>query len=267
MRELLAALEAPEVLADEGGPVPPFSVQVAGLVVAEAVRLIRLGTRLELAEAADELAQALIEPPLSQLKQDRPEAHRQLSAASVTLGAAVAPSSSGGEMAVLRSWNGNAKQVLALINEEQGQVMERAKLREHLGGIEESYLSHLLADLEEAGLVAKVKRGKTVSVHLGRTAREEHVQREISRHEFPPIDSAGVEEGGIRLGTWPTRIDRGRGDQDCERILGQPSRENPDEAVVPARFTNRESRKRADNIVKSLPDRRPDTPRLAGRQR
>lgn len=272
MGELLEAIKGPEMLAHEGGAVPALSVQIAGLIVAEAVRLIRLGTRSELAEAADELAEALIDPPLSNLKRDQPEAHRQLSAASVMLGAAVAPSSSGGEMAVLRSWSGNAKKALALINEEQGQAMERARLREHLK-IKESHLSHLLADLEAAGLVTKVKRGKTVTVHLGRTAREEHVQREISRHYFPPIVSVGVEEGGSRLlGSWPTRIERGRGDQTCnERILDRLPRDNSEDTLVPAGFTytNFELRKRADNIVKSsAADRRPDTPRLAaGRRR
>jgi hypothetical protein len=184
--ELLAALREPATLADEGGVVPARSLQVSELIVAESVRLIRLAPRAELAEAADELAQSLIAPDMEGLERRQPEAHLLVVAASIVLGAAVAASSSGGEMTVLRSWAGKALEAVAAVNREEGETMQRSKLRAELGIEDESYLSHLLADLEAAGLLLRVREGREITLHLGPTGYRDHVQ------DLLPEDAAGV---------------------------------------------------------------------------
>jgi DNA-binding transcriptional ArsR family regulator len=182
--ELIDALEDEATLADAGSPVPPLAEQIARFATEEAVRLIRLGTRRELSDASVELAQVLAGPVAQRLKDDHPEAHRLLSGASVAIGAAAAPSSSGGEMTVLRSWNGNALRAVALINAAEDKSLPRATLRDLLQ-VEESYLSHLLADLEAAGLVTRIRDRRTVTVHIGPSGRSDHVQQLLGTY---PVD-------------------------------------------------------------------------------
>jgi len=196
MGELLAALEDEETLADEGGVVSPMALQVARLIAAEAVRLIRLGTRAELADASLEIAETLTGPKAKALADHR-DAHRLVSGASVTLGAATPPSSKGGEMAVLRSWNGNARKAVEYLNSLPDQAVRRADLRELLD-VDESYLSHLLADLEAAGLIVRTRRGRSVTVHLGPNARTDHVQELLPADPPPPPQTARARKQLVR---------------------------------------------------------------------
>jgi len=176
MPELLAALEEEQTLTEADGPVPPRANQIARLIISKAVWLIRLGTQAELAEAAVEVAKALVRPSGKRLGERHPQAHRLLSGASVALRAATSPSSSGGEVAVLRSWKGKARRTVELLDAAEGERMPRATLREELAIEDESLLSHLLFDLEAAGLVVRIRDGRAVMVHLGPTARCNHVR-------------------------------------------------------------------------------------------
>jgi DNA-binding MarR family transcriptional regulator len=184
MPELIAALEEERTLAEEPSALPPRSKRVARMIMAETIRLIRLGTRVELATAALEVAKALARPYAERLATNHPSAYRLLCSASDALGAATPPSSAGSELTVLRSWNDNARKALAIVNKAPGRVIARADLRAQLG-VDESYLSHLLADLEAPGLVVRIRFGRTVQVHLGPVGRSEHVQQILS-HEPPP---------------------------------------------------------------------------------
>lgn len=191
MRELVAALEDDNTLAHRGGAVPAYALQIAHLIAAETIRLIRLGTRSELTEAGMELSQLLIGPSAERLRQEHPEAHRIVAGTSITLTAATAPSSSAGELTVLRSWRGSASKVVARLRREPGHAMQRADLRHELG-VEESHLSHMLADLEDAGLVVRIPEGKRVTVHLGPTGRSEHVKQFLDGVEVEPQGARAV---------------------------------------------------------------------------
>jgi hypothetical protein len=187
MSARVSALEQAWALPEEPGPLPPLSVQIAGLIIAETVRLIRLGNRSELAEGALELAQLVARAEAETIVNSHPESHRLASGAAVVLGAASAPSSGGGEMVVLRSWNGKAREVVELLSRAHDKALARTELRSALGDPTESHLSHLLADLEASGLAVRIREGKTVTVHLGPTGRSEQVQEQFTPPQPPSL--------------------------------------------------------------------------------
>src|SRR4051794_8239801 len=110
MSARVSTLEQAWTVPEDPGPLPSHTVQIAGLIVAETVRLIRLGSRSELADGALELTQLVARAEADTVASAYPESYRLASGAAVVLGAASAPSSGGGEMAVLRSWNGKARE-------------------------------------------------------------------------------------------------------------------------------------------------------------
>jgi DNA-binding MarR family transcriptional regulator len=157
--------------------VPRATHQLAILIRSEAIRLIRLGTPRESSDAATALSRVVIGHRARHLEETDPEALRIVSASFSVLGAAVAPSSTGAELNVLRSWNGLAQRVVELLHDQPPHEMERAELRERLGIDDQSHLSHILRDLEASGLVVRTRtRGRNVTVHLGPVAREPRVR-------------------------------------------------------------------------------------------
>jgi DNA-binding transcriptional ArsR family regulator len=201
MSELIAALEEERTIADRTTAIPRRSRRVARLLMREAVRLIRLGTRAEVANAALELAQALTRPTAERLASEHPQAHRLLTSAADALAAATPPSSAGGEMSVLRSWNGKALKAVAMVSRSVHRAVPRADLRAQLD-VNESHLSHLLSDLEAAGLVVRVRTGRAVMVHLGLVGRSDHVQQMLPPDDSPPEPKAGTQrEQAPRLAT------------------------------------------------------------------
>ncbi|HEX4116434.1 MAG TPA: hypothetical protein VHY18_11240 [Solirubrobacteraceae bacterium] len=200
LEELAAAADGAH---DEPG-VPARALQLADMLMAEVVRLIRLGTRAQLSRAAEDLAQAIVDPGAEQLEQSAPEAHELLMSSASALAAAVAPSSSGGEIAVLRSWRGKAREALALIARAPEQGLARADLQAALGDMEGSHLSHVLADLDSAGLIERIKAGREVIIHLGPTAYTEHVKQIIDQSGESPTKRTirQVLEAAIADGEW-----------------------------------------------------------------
>jgi DNA-binding transcriptional ArsR family regulator len=187
VRALEFAWDQPE----KPGPLPSRTVQIAGLIVAETVRLIRLGGRPELTEGALELAQLMARPGIEEIAVAHPESHRLAGGSSVVLGVASAPSSGGGELAMLRSWNGKAREAVELLSRAHGRALARSELRSELGDLTESHLSHLLSDLESSGLALRIREGKTVTVHLGPTGRSEPVQERLASHQLPSLKYSG----------------------------------------------------------------------------
>jgi hypothetical protein len=195
---LIEDLKREDTLGDEGGPTPPRAEQVAGLALSESIRLIRMGTRAEIARASDELSQLLITRAGERLKEDQEEAYRLLSSAAVALGAATPASSKGGAATVMRSWSGKAKEVVKLVLDATGEQAPRSFLREKVGIADESHFSHLLADLEAARLIVRVRTGKEILVRLGPTGRSEEVRRELA--DGKPIFPHGLQDSAIEGG-------------------------------------------------------------------
>jgi len=189
--ELIAAIDDRQTLEEKPGALPPRANQIARLILSRAIELIRLGTQSELAEASIELVRASANLNAKGFADRFPEAHRLLTGASVTLRSATSPASSGGEMATLRGWNGNALRAVKIVGEAPAEEISRAALREQLG-VSQSYISHLLAALEAAGLVVRVRDGKAVTVHRGPIARSDHVRALLDSHGDRDDDSVGA---------------------------------------------------------------------------
>lgn len=165
-------------------PLPSRAVQVAGLVVGETVRLIRLGDRAEVTGAARELSK-LVAQHTPDAATRHPESYRLAAGASVVLGAAGSPSSSGAELTVLNSWNGKALEAVELLSRAHGRALARSELRTELGDLTESHLTKLLRDLESSGLALRLKEGRTVTVHLGPAGKSDHVQAKLAKDPLP----------------------------------------------------------------------------------
>jgi hypothetical protein len=176
---LVADLETEATLDDPGDATPPRAEQVAGLVLAEAIRLIRLGTRAEIARASNSLAQLLIADSGERLEREQEETYRLLVSASTALSAATPASSKGGALTVLRSWKGKACELVEMLNETPERPIQRAYLRTKLGIEDESHFSHLLSDLEAARLIVRVRTGREVAVRLGTAAHTDEVRKAL----------------------------------------------------------------------------------------
>jgi hypothetical protein len=197
MAELAAALEDDETFAGDEHGAPSRARQIGELIVAEAVRLIRLGTRTELSGAAVELAKTLAGPKAEELEERHPEAHMLASAASITLGAATSPSSGGSELTVLRAWGGKALEAVSAISQTDRDEMPRAQLRACLGDLDESHMSHFLADLEASGLIVRIREGRTVTVRLGSAAQSRQVRELLPGTLGPSAWTARGEEAEL----------------------------------------------------------------------
>lgn len=195
MPDLVAALEEARSLHEEPTGIPRRSKRVARLMMREAIRLIRLGTRSEITDAALELSKARKRSLSEGAEEFHSFSQRMLTSACDALTAASPPSSGGGEMTLLRSWNGKAKQAVSIVSQAQGRAIPRADLRVQLD-VDESYLSHLLAELEAAGLIVRVRSGRTVMVHLGMVGRSDHVQELLPKKERVPLGKAASQERG-----------------------------------------------------------------------
>jgi len=206
--ELAAAADGTH---DEPG-VPARALQLADMLVAGVVRLIRLGTRSQLSRAAEDIAHAILDPSAEQLAHSAPAAHELLISSASVLAAAVAPSSGGGEIAVLRSWRGKALAALRLVAQEPEQGITRKELQVAMGQLDDSersdsHLSHVFTDLEAAGLIERIKTGREVIVYLGPTAHTEHVRRIIRQVDEEAQGAVertirSVLEAAIADGSW-----------------------------------------------------------------
>jgi nucleotide-binding universal stress UspA family protein len=146
--------------------IPQPSSQIAELALAETVRLIRLGAGSELADQAAEVARMTSGRRGAELEELDADVYRRFRASATVLRAAAAPSSRGGELTVLRGWNGRARQVAALVQAADDQIVSRSEIRRRFG-FSQSHTSHMLADLEDAALIVRSRRGRTVLVHAG----------------------------------------------------------------------------------------------------
>ncbi|MDW5595781.1 hypothetical protein VSS74_15645 [Conexibacter stalactiti] len=210
---LIAALQRAIAAGESRRDLPARVVQLAEAVLAEAIRLVRLGTRQEIADAAVATTQLMITPAAKGLRESNPQAHSILTSASRALTAAASPASKGGELTVLRSWNGKARRVVRHVNEAEGHAVPRAELRRLLQ-VDESYLSHLLADLEASGLVERIREGRTVTVHLGRVALADHVQELLGASSD---DGSGVDDDRRSRADDVRRVANGT----LERLFGE----------------------------------------------
>jgi hypothetical protein len=167
--DLDGILQAVDALAGASGPTSPGRLAIAvELAVDELVRLVRQADLAELRAATATLQRYVSGPRGTALEAVAPDALDQLDGLLPVLAAAASPSSRAGADMVLRSWDGRPREVVEHLAAVTGHRLPRARLREQLG-ISESHLSHLLADLEAAGLAERVRTPgrRAVDVVLG----------------------------------------------------------------------------------------------------
>ena len=174
------------------------ATSIAEIGVDETVRLVRSASMPELGAAGQALNQFLTGPRGAKLRTIAPGAHDRLAGLVPVIGAASSPAGKNAREMTLRSWDGRADDVLRALVEHDGR-MERSELRSRLG-VSESYLSHLLRDLEAARLVERTsqpgRRGVTVLLSgEGRDAAPAriHVLPVAARAEVPrPKSGSGL---------------------------------------------------------------------------
>lgn len=146
---------------------------IAQLVVGAAVRLIRGGGREDLANAGTALSEYLASASARAAERMAAGPHGDIVGLLPVLTVATSAASSGGSEMVLRSWGGRAEEVVQMLHAAPTHMLPRASLRNRLG-VSESYLSHLLSDLEQAHLIERVGQPgrRSVEIHLGPLGRQ-----------------------------------------------------------------------------------------------
>jgi DNA-binding transcriptional ArsR family regulator len=194
IEELAAALEtAVSLPVDED--IAPLTEQIAGLILSEAIHLIRMGSRAETAAASDTLSQLVVSDCGEDLERGDSEAYRLISTGSVALSAATPASSKGGARMMLRSWSGRARKAIELLMKAPDQRLYRSDLRAGLQIEDESHLSHLLGDLEAARLIIRVREGREVLVRLGPAVERDEAREAIGRKIERIFVPAGPDPG------------------------------------------------------------------------
>lgn len=161
---------------------------LSALLLDRCLRLLRRGARREIAEEALALSRFLESPPGETLRAVRPELHGSWASFADLLAEAAGRSAPDAIDSILRNHKGRGQQVLELLAEEASPV-RRSRLRERLGEISESQLSHLLRDLEECELIVRHRPegSKEVFVELGAFGRERVAARPAVA-ERPKVD-------------------------------------------------------------------------------
>lgn len=153
--------------------VPPRVSQISNLVMAETVRLIRQGTRGELAEAGVIVSSSVarrakkLEEEDKTLESPFDTAFSGQEAASKILGSAIAPSSAGSEPMVLRSMEGLPSKILCHLIDSDGFRDENdlpanfrgPKIAKDIGHGDASAVHIALSELSSAGLVSWTAHG------------------------------------------------------------------------------------------------------------
>jgi hypothetical protein len=171
LAELTCVVEAgPEAAGDPFLPAP--TTQLADFALAEAVRIVRLGTRAETADAAVTATQFLLTPAAKTLKSRDEEAYTTVNAAGLVLSNAASPASKGAELTILRSWNGKAVEVVRCLLEADRQSMPYRQLQQQVQMDDSRAFGFLLGDLEAGGLAEQLAG----HVHAGPVARKHHVR-------------------------------------------------------------------------------------------
>lgn len=149
--------------------VPPRVLQISDLVMCEAVRLIRQGKRDEIAEAGVVISHSVLHRATTLEEEGRTlenpfdEAFSNQKTASKVLGVAIAPSSAGSELMVLRSMNGLSAKVFCYLVDSGGfkdedrrdpSFFRGAELARAMGLKDDKVVHMALCELSSAGLVS-----------------------------------------------------------------------------------------------------------------
>ena len=145
--------------------------RMGALLVERTLHLLRRASRAEILEECLELGKLLIGPAGTALREAHPEIYGAWFGLSRLLAEAARRSDRAAVDSILRSYKGQAQSVLEALAE-RGGPMPRSEVRARLG-VSESYLSHILRDLDEADLIVRRREeGRDIVLDLGPVGRE-----------------------------------------------------------------------------------------------
>jgi DNA-binding MarR family transcriptional regulator len=149
----------------------PSALDAAGeLLEDRVIHLLREGSLEEIGEEVTSLLRFLEGGPGAAWAKTAPERHGAWTTLGRLLAEAAEKRDEGAIQTVLRSHKGKGRQVLEILAR-RGQPTPRGEILRELG-IEESHLSHLLYDLEQADLIRRSREGREVMVALDWAGRD-----------------------------------------------------------------------------------------------
>jgi DNA-binding MarR family transcriptional regulator len=139
-----------------------------------ALRLIRNGSSSELRDEAALLNRHLYSPAGREVNRRNPDRHASLRMVAEMIGEASRRTDSIFLSAVLQSHSRYARSIVEMVSRAGSEGLPRQRLLTELMIPSESYLSHILADLEEADVIVRLRRPHTkgVRVVLGQAGRD-----------------------------------------------------------------------------------------------
>ncbi len=146
---------------------------LSSLLLDRVLQVLRRGSRLEIAEDGMHLADFLSSEAGKRLLAATAKLHGRWRGLADLLAEAARRSDRGAVDSILRSHRGRGEKVLTLLAE-RDEPVRRMEIRQELGRISESLLSHLLRDLDDADLIIRYRPegSKEVWVELGPVGRE-----------------------------------------------------------------------------------------------
>jgi DNA-binding MarR family transcriptional regulator len=149
--------------------------QLTSLILDRILTLLRKSARTEIVEEAAAFARVFDAPEFEDVQRAHPGRAAQWEVLSDLLSEAAHRSDGTAVESILRSYTGLPQRILEILAESD-QPVPRASILKALE-LEQSYLSHILRDMEEAGLVIRERSGQSVNVRLGPNGREVVQQR------------------------------------------------------------------------------------------
>jgi DNA-binding transcriptional ArsR family regulator len=165
MAEIVPALQA--AVRDAG---PPSLEQAGALIRDRTLDLLREGSRGQILDEGLALDRFLSSPEGRALARNAPEVFGAWSGLAALLAEAARRSDRPAVESILRSHKGYGQTILEILAA-RGAPVSRSEIRERLG-LSESHLSHVLRDLDEADLIARVREGRDILLDLGPIGRD-----------------------------------------------------------------------------------------------
>ena len=152
--------------------------QFTTLLSDRVLMLLRTASRSQIIEESASFSSVFSHPLFENIRSEAPHVAGAWETLSDLLHEAGRKSDSAAIDSILTSYAGMPRQILEMLAGRNGEELSRSEVRQRLG-ISESYLSHILREMDEAGLVQRDRtKRKDVVIRLGAAGRDV-IQRRI----------------------------------------------------------------------------------------
>jgi len=178
MATLVAALDDPLMTDQPPGPVSAHADQLGGIIVGEAVRLLRIGTHAEVVEAASLLDKYVHGDEAEFLAANKPEAYRLISGAhAILVSATNIEKTTASALMVLSSWGEPACRLVQEISDAKDQRLPIYEVETRVSELVTTQLEAMIEDLRSAALIGIAGQCAPPLLLLGPTARDPQIQK------------------------------------------------------------------------------------------